>query len=206
VPDPGPEVTLVRHGETEWSKSGQHTGRTDLPLTEEGVEEARAAGQVLKGTVFDLVLTSPLRRARETAELAGLSGATVDGDLREWDYGEFEGLTTPQINERYPDWTIWTGPWPGGETSDQIGARADRAIARCLELAPGTKVAVVAHGHFLRVFGARWLGAPVIAGRWLPLSTAAICRLGWEHDWRALRTWNLTPPGLSASGWGTMGE
>jgi broad specificity phosphatase PhoE len=196
VADPGPEVTLIRHGETEWSKSGQHTGRTDLPLTQEGQAEARAAGRMLAGASFDVVITSPLRRARETAQLAGLPDAVVDDDLREWDYGDFEGLTTPQIHERYPDWTIWDGPWPGGETAAQVAARADRAIARCLEHPPGTQVAVVAHGHFLRVFGARWLGAPVEAGRWLALSTASICRLGWEHDWPTLWAWNLTPPGL----------
>jgi broad specificity phosphatase PhoE len=196
VADRGPEVTLVRHGETEWSKSGQHTGRTDLPLTEEGEVEARAAGRLLSASSFNVVLTSPRQRARETAKLAGLVGAMVDDDLQEWDYGDFEGLTTPQIRQEYPDWTIWDGPWPGGETAEQVGARADRAIARCLEYPPGTHVAVVAHGHFLRVFGARWLGAPVEAGRWLALSTAAICRLGWEHDWPTLWAWNLTPPGL----------
>jgi len=194
----GPEVTLVRHGQTEWSKSGQHTGRTDLPLTEAGVAEARATGRMLESTKFDLVLTSPRQRARVTAELAGLHDPVVDDDLQEWDYGDLEGLTTPQIREKYPDWTIWTGPWPGGETPEQVGARADRAIARCLGEPPGAKIAVVAHGHFLRVFGARWLGASVEAGKGLTLSTAAICRLGWEHDWRTLRTWNYTPAGLEA--------
>jgi broad specificity phosphatase PhoE len=194
--DTGPEVTLVRHGETEWSKSGQHTGRTDLPLTEEGEAEALASAQLLKGIDFDVVLTSPRQRARATAGLVGLSGAVVDDDLQEWDYGDLEGLTTLQIQEQFPAWTIWNGPWPGGETAEQVGARADRVIERCLQLPPGSKVAVVAHGHFLRVLGARWLGAPVTAGRWLALSTAAVCQLGWEHDWRTLRAWNLTPGGL----------
>ena len=186
---------MVRHGETEWSRSGQHTGRTDLPLTAEGEAEARATGRILAGTRFDLVLTSPLRRARDTAELAGLGPAEVDEDLREWDYGEFEGLTTAQIHERYPDWTIWNGPWLGGESAGEIAARADRAVARCREQPSGAKVAVVAHGHFLRVFGARWLGAPVDTGRWLALSTAAICCLGWEHEWPTVRLWNFTPSG-----------
>ncbi len=192
----GPEVTLVRHGQTEWSKNGRHTGRTDLPLTDAGIEEALATGRLLASTTFDLVLTSPRQRARVTAELAGLREAVVDENLQEWDYGELEGLTTAEIQLEYPDWTIWTGPWPGGETAAEIGSRADRAIERCLQWPPGANVAVVAHGHFLRVFGARWLGAPVDAGRGLALSTAAICRLGWEHDWRTVQTWNYTAAGV----------
>lgn len=191
---PRPQLTLLRHGQTAWSRSGQHTSRTDLPLTETGIREARAAGALLAGTHFDLVLSSPRQRAQHTAELAGLGPVTVDDDLQEWDYGELEGLTTPQIQQRYPGWTIWNGPWPGGETAQDVGVRADRVVARCAALPAGSKVAVVAHGHFLRVLGARWVGATVDAGRWLTLSTAAVCHLGWEHDWRAIRVWNLTPP------------
>jgi len=189
----GPEITLVRHGETTWSAGGQHTGRTDLELTEAGEEQARALAAPLAGTTFSLVLSSPLRRARHTAELAGLADIHIDDDLREWDYGELEGLTTAEIQRRYPAWSIWDGPWPGGETSDEVTARADRVLARCRRLPPGSRVAVVAHGHILRVLGARWIGQPAAAGRWLALGTAARCRLGWEHDLPVVSLWNLTP-------------
>jgi broad specificity phosphatase PhoE len=188
---PGPIVTLLRHGETEWSKSGQHTGRTDVPLTETGERQAKEAGAALQGARFDRVLVSPMHRARCTAELAGLGDYEVDDDLREWDYGDFEGKTTAEIQAVYPGWSIWEGPWQGGETADQIKARVDRVAAKLLEAPPGSRVAVVAHGHLLRVLGARWVGAPVSAGKWLALDTAARCRLAWEHDYRVVHRWNL---------------
>ena len=190
----GTEVTLVRHGETEWSRSGKHTGRTDLDLTPAGEARARALAPGLAGQSFDLVLVSPRRRARRTAELAGLHGAVVDDDLAEWDYGELEGQTTDQIRRRWPGWTIWTGPWPGGETPVEVEARADRVVARCLDQGPGSSVALVAHGHILRALGARWIAAPVVSGARLALGTAAVCRLGWEHDQRVLQLWNYVQP------------
>lgn len=187
---PGPIVTLVRHGETEWSRSGQHTGRTDIALTATGERQAKDAGTILAGTSFDSVLVSPMQRARRTAELAGLGDYQVEEDLREWDYGDFEGLTTGEIQERVPGWNIWGGPWPGGETDAQIAGRADRVVAQLLGSPAGYRVAVVAHGHFLRVLGARWVGAPVGFGKYLTLDTAAVCELGWEHDYRVVHRWN----------------
>ena len=189
-----PEVMLVRHGQTEWSQTGQHTGRTDLELLPAGEEQARALAPVLGRVGFDLVLTSPRQRAQRTAELAGLAGGEVDEDLAEWDYGDFEGMTTKEIRAEHPDWSVWHGPWRGGETDAEVAARADRVIARCLKEPTGSKVVLVAHGHILRVLGARWVGAEVQAGRWLTLGTAAVCRLGWEHDYRSLQLWNWTTP------------
>jgi probable phosphoglycerate mutase len=182
----------VRHGETEWSRSGQHTGRTDLELTAEGEAEARRVGAALSGVTFDQVWCSPLRRARRTAELAGLAPYAVTDDLREWDYGELEGLTTPEIQERYPGWSIWDGPWPGGESADEVEARADRLIARILDDAAGVaRLALVGHGHFSRVLSARWVGEPVGSGRWLDLDTATWSELGWSRGARVLRHWNV---------------
>jgi broad specificity phosphatase PhoE len=189
--DPGPDVMLVRHGETEWSRLGQHTGNTDVELTEAGESQAKALAGVLGGRSFDLVLTSPMRRARQTAELADLTPYEIDDDLREWDYGELEGLTSSQIRERYPDWSIWYGPWPGGETPEQVAGRADRVIRRVLRT-PASSVALVAHGHFLRVLAARWLDQPAPSGRLLALDTASVSVLGWEHEAQVLRRWNVT--------------
>jgi broad specificity phosphatase PhoE len=191
--DQGPDVVLVRHGETAWSVSGQHTGRTDLDLTATGEAQAKAASALLGDSHFDLVMTSPMRRARRTAELAGLTPYELDDDLREWDYGDFEGLTSDQIHEEVPGWTIWRGPWPGGETAEDTAARADRVVRRILHLGPGARVAVVAHGHILRVLAARWLGQDVSAGRLLALDTATVSELGWEHDVRVVRRWNVAP-------------
>src|SRR3954452_5634549 len=159
----GPSILLVRHGETEWSRSGQHTGVTDLPLTEAGGRAARAGGERLRGREFALVLTSPLSRARRTCELAGLGerAETVD-DLHEIDYGDYEGLTTPQIREQRPGWDLWRDGSPGGETVAQAGERADRVVARLAD-AEGD-VAVFAHGHILRVLAARWIELPAEAG------------------------------------------
>jgi probable phosphoglycerate mutase len=185
------QIWLVRHGETEWARNGRHTGRTDIPLTETGREQASALARRLAGRPFALVLTSPLARAAETAQLAGFGDrATVDPDLREWDYGAFEGLTTPEIRASYPHWTIWTGPWVDGETADEVGARADRVIARCLDPAVKGDALLFAHGHFLRVLAARWIGLPPTGGGKFALSTATLGLLGWDRANRVIELWN----------------
>ncbi len=189
----GPKVTLLRHGETPWSRGGQHTGRTDVDLTSTGEVQAVRLRAALTPP-YDVVLVSPMRRARRTAALAGLDGYEVDEDLREWDYGSLEGLTTAEIQTKIPGWSIWAGPWPDGETSDAVGARADRVVARLLAVGPGATVACVAHGHILRVLAARWLDAEVAWGRFLALDTATVSELGWEHDYRVVRRWNQPPP------------
>ena len=182
-------IVLVRHGETEWSRSGQHTSRTDLPLIEEGRERAEALGPLLAGWSFSLVLTSPLRRARETCELAGFGGrAEICEDLREWDYGDYEGLTTPQIREQRPDWTLWRDGCPGGEQPDAVGERADRALARLRE-ADGDALAF-AHGHIFRVTAARWIGLPASGGARLALRAGAISVLGHERETEVIQLWN----------------
>jgi broad specificity phosphatase PhoE len=182
-------VVLVRHGETEWSRSGRHTSFTDVPLTEHGRDEARPLADRLAGTSFALVLTSPRRRARETCALAGLADrAEVTDDLCEWDYGEYEGRTMQEIRATDPDWTIFSHGAPGGETAAQVAERADRVIARAC--AAGGPVALFSHGHFLRVLGARWVGLPASGGALLGLDTATLSFLGHEHDERVLRVWN----------------
>jgi len=187
----GPAVLLARHGETEWSVSGQHTGTTDIPLTERGRRHAQLLGPRLAEREFALVLTSPLVRARDTAVLAGLGeGAEVDEDLRELEYGRYEGLTTPEIREGRPDWDLWRDGSPEGETVDEAGARVDRVIARVL--GAGGDVALFAHGHILRVLGARWAELPPAAGAHLALGTAALCDLGFERERRAIWLWNDT--------------
>jgi broad specificity phosphatase PhoE len=183
----GDEVWLVRHGETEWSRDGRHTSTTDLPLTAEGERVVAGVRDRLDGS-FSLVLTSPRRRARETARLAGHPGATVDEDLAEWDYGELEGDTTPEIREAFPDWTIWTGPVPGGETAEQVSARLDRVVTRCR--AADGRVLVFGHGHALRAFAARWLELPVVDGRHLKLDTATVSVLGFERETPVVLRWN----------------
>ena len=183
------EIVLVRHGETEWSLSGQHTSRTDLALTEAGRRRAEDLASVLADRTFALVLCSPLRRARETCELAGFgSAAEICDDLREWDYGEYEGLTTPQIREQNPSWNLWRDGCPGGEAPEQVGQRADRALAR-LRSAPGDALAF-AHGHILRVVCARWLAMEVAAGARFVLGAGAIGVLGFERETEVLRRWN----------------
>jgi len=182
------EVWLVRHGPTEWSTTGRHTSITDLPLLPEGVEAARALRDRLAGESFGLVLTSPLRRARETAALAGFADAEQDPDLIEWRYGDYEGLTALQIRERVPDWTVWSHPSPGGETADQVSERLDRVIER-LRGAEGRALAF-GHGHALRALAARWLGLPVSEGRLLRLDTATVSRLGYERGASVVLTWN----------------
>ena len=188
------EMVLLRHGATEWSRSGKHTGRTDVPLLPEGEEQARALAPLVKEMTFDLVLVSPAQRARRTAELAGLEAYEVDADLWEWDYGGYEGITTPEIRETRPGWYLWRdGVTPGdaehpGESAADVGARADRAIARA-KAADG-RVALVAHGHFLRVLTARWLGLPPTDGRLFKLDTGTYSRLGYEHAEPVVTTWN----------------
>ncbi len=183
------EVVIARHGETEWSKSGQHTGISDIPLTDHGRDEARQIAPVLTQWDFALVLTSPLQRARETCELAGLGDrANVDDGLLEWNYGDYEGKTTAQIREHDPRWLVWDGEIPGGETVGQVGARVDRVIDRAL--AADGPVALFAHGHVLRVLCARWLGQPPTDGRLLALATGTISVLGWEHEYRVIRSFN----------------
>lgn len=179
---------LVRHGETEWSKSGRHTSTTDLPLTEEGVATARKLAERLSGESFDLVLTSPRLRARRTAELAGFGNAEVDPDLIEWNYGDYEGLTTAQIRETVPGWTVWSHPTPGGETPDRVSQRLDRVVRRVAEV-PGD-VLLFGHGHALRALAARWLELDVTEGRHFMLGTATISILGWERGSPALHKWN----------------
>jgi probable phosphoglycerate mutase len=182
-------VVLVRHGETEWSKSGQHTGTTDLPLLPEGEEQARRTGQLLDHRSFALVLVSPLQRARRTCELTGYAEhAEVDDDLLEWRYGEAEGKTTAEMRERYPGWTVWTGPIPGGETIEQVAARADRVVERVL--AAEGDVALFGHGHSLRIFTARWCELDPHEGKRFPLGVASLCELGWEHEYRTVSLWN----------------
>jgi broad specificity phosphatase PhoE len=188
---PTQEVWLVRHAETEWSRSGKHTGRTDVPLTDAGRERARVLGAKLSGHTFALVLVSPLERARETARLAGLGDTCeVREDLLEWDYGDYEGITTAEIRETRPDWYLWRDGVPNGETADEVGARCDRVIEEILG-AEGN-VAVFAHGHVLRALGARWADEPVSFGGRLYLTTGAVCVLGFEREVRVVRRWNAT--------------
>lgn len=184
------ELWLVRHGETEWSASGRHTSRTDLDLTEAGVEAARSVADKLRGTSFARVLSSPLLRARRTAELAGAGSPELVDDLHEWDYGDDEGLTTAQIRKSRPGWTVWRDGPQGGETCAEVGARADRVVE--LVRAVDGPVLAFSHGHFSRVLGARWLGLEVTDGAHLALSTASVSVLGWERDTPAVLHWNHT--------------
>jgi broad specificity phosphatase PhoE len=182
-------IWLVRHGETEWSRTGKHTGRTDIPLTEEGRVIARRLASALIGQSFTRVLSSPLLRARETCELAGL-GATVQlrDSLMEWDYGQFEGKTTPEIHHTHPGWSLWRDGAPAGESIEQMRRRVD-AVVDELHALEGN-VAVFAHGHLLRVLASRWVGLPVDAGRLFALGTASISKLGYERTERVLQLWN----------------
>jgi broad specificity phosphatase PhoE len=188
---PTQEVWLVRHAETEWSRSGRHTGRTDVPLTDAGRQRALELGARLAGQAFALVLVSPLERARETARLAGLGDTCeVREDLLEWDYGDYEGITTAEIRESRPDWYLWRDGVPNGETADEVGARCDRVIEEILGV--DGSVAVFAHGHVLRALGARWVEEPVSFGGRLYLTTGAVSVLGFEREVRVLRSWNAT--------------
>ncbi len=187
-PDDAPEVWLVRHGETEWSRDHKHTSVTDLPLTEYGVQVARALGDRLADATFDLVLTSPRQRASRTAELAGFADAQIEDDLVEWAYGDYEGITTAEIRETVPGWTVWTHPSPGGETAQEVSDRLDRAVAKVR--ANGGRALVFGHGHALRAFAARWIAQPVSDGRHLRLDTATVSVLGYERETPVILRWN----------------
>ena len=194
----------MRHGETAWTLSGAHTGRTDIPLTPAGERQAAEIGRCLAGRRFALVLTSPLSRARETCRLAGYGDvAQIDPNLHEWDYGAYEGHTSAEIRKDVPDWTIWTGPVPQGETIQQVAARARQVIERALSAAAAVPdgqradVALFAHGHLLRVLTACWLGLPPDAGRLFALSTASIGILGYERETRVITQWNFVCCGPS---------
>ncbi|CAA9345088.1 MAG: Fructose-1,6-bisphosphatase, Mycobacterial type SUP1; Sugar phosphatase SUP1 [uncultured Nocardioidaceae bacterium] len=182
------EVWLVRHGETEWSRDGKHTSHTDVELTEPGIEVARELAGRLSDHPFALVLTSPRRRAAHTAELAGFPGAEPDEDLVEWEYGEYEGITTDEIRMTVPGWSVWTHPSPGGEDADQVTARLDRVIARA-HAAEGD-VLVFGHGHALRGLAARWIEQPVEEGRFLKLETATVSVLAYEREHPVILRWN----------------
>jgi len=183
------EIVVVRHGETEWSAAGRHTSHTDLPLTDAGRERARRLREELAGRAFALVLCSPLLRARETCELAGFGEvAVICDDLHEWDYGEYEGLTTPQIRESNPRWNLWRDGCPGGEFPWQVKERADRALSALRE-ADGD-AAAFAHGHILRVLTARWLGMEVDAGARFALAAGGVGVFGYERETEVLARWN----------------
>ena len=188
------QVWLARHGETEWSRDGRHTGVTEVPLTELGRLQAGALRTRLADHRFALVLGSPRSRATETARLAGFGHvAAPDPDLAEWDYGDLEGRRTAEIVADFPGWTIWTGPWPGGETAQQVSDRADRVIARCLAPEVDGDALLFGHGHMLRVLAARWLELPGDSGGMFGLSTGSVSVLGWERDRRIVESWNELP-------------
>jgi broad specificity phosphatase PhoE len=186
------EVVLVRHGETEWSRDGKHTGRTDVPLTDNGRSQAKALGDVLRGWSFAAVWTSPRARATESCRLAGLGDvAVVRDELQEWDYGSYEGRTTVEVREERPGWTLWRDGVPDGETAEEVGARADRVVTELRQL--DGAAAVFSHGHFLRVLTARWLGLDPREGRLFALDTGTIGVLGYERETAIVRLWNQTP-------------
>jgi probable phosphoglycerate mutase len=185
------KVYLLRHGETEWTQSGRHTGLSDVPLTKNGKKEASLLGKSLKKIPFDTILCSPLKRAHDTANIAFPEGnMVIDSDLVEWDYGEYEGLTTKEIQKRDPNWNVFTGDIPGGESKEMVAERADRVLEKVLQLC-GT-VAIVSSGHFSRALGVRWLHLPVSYGQYFVLSTASKSILGFEHGRPAIHCWNDT--------------
>jgi broad specificity phosphatase PhoE len=186
------ELWVVRHGETEWSASGKHTSRTDIPLTDHGRKRAEELREYLKGTKFDAVFVSPMQRARETCEIAGFgTQARVDDGLKEWDYGIYEGKTTAEIRAGVPGWSVWKDAILGGETVEHVGERADAVIARALSAAPsGGKVALFAHAHILRILAARWIGLEARAGSLFALGTGSVSVLGWERETRVVDHWN----------------
>ena len=185
---PAGELWLVRHGETEWSRDGRHTSTTDVPLTDAGVAVATTLAERLADEPFGLVLTSPRQRARRTAELAGFADAHVEPDLVEWDYGDYEGLSTEEIRRTVPGWSVWSHGCPGGESAEQVGRRLDRVVAEAR--AYGGRVLVFGHGHALRVLTARWLGQPAEDGRSYRLDTATVGALGYERESPVLLRWN----------------
>jgi broad specificity phosphatase PhoE len=197
VPDerePG-KIVLVRHGETEWSASGQHTSRTDLSLLDSGRRHAEALAPVLARFTFSLVLSSPMRRALDTCTLAGLGGQVeIDRDLLEWDYGDYEGISTPEIRKTVPGWEVWTHPTPNAETSDDVASRAYRIIARCRPITDrGADVALFGHGHLSRVLAARWLGLPATDGRLFAMNAGSLSILGHERETPVIEMWNYAP-------------
>ena len=193
------ELILLRHGETDWSRDGQHTGRTDVPLTAAGEAAAAALKPVLAGCAICAAFASPMQRALRTAELAGLASVQLDPDLQEWDYGGYEGQTTPQIRVHRPGWYLWRdGVIPGdgdhpGETVQQVGARADAVLARVTPLLAGGDVVLVSHGHLLQVLTARWLRLDPAGGRLFRLGTGTLCTLGTEHGEPVIISWNVPP-------------
>ncbi|SNS64504.1 probable phosphoglycerate mutase [Asanoa hainanensis] len=185
------EIVLVRHGQTEWSLTGKHTSYTDVELTPDGERQAREIGERLAGRSFAAVISSPRLRAVRTAELAGLDVTELDDDLAEWNYGRYEGITSAEIHENHdPKWSLWTDGAPGGEQPEQVGARVDRVIAKAAKLLDQGDVALVAHGHLLRVVGARWIGLGPDGGGLLKLDTATLSELGFEHGQRVIQQWN----------------
>jgi probable phosphoglycerate mutase len=186
------ELWLMRHGETAWSVSGQHTSVTDIPLTERGRERAEELKKFLAGKKFEAVFVSPRSRARETCAIAGYGDvAVVDDNLQEWNYGESEGKTTREMQAIYPGWSVWTSPMTGGESVDEVGARADKVIARAVAAAPdGGAVALFAHGHILRILAARWIELPATGGQRFGLGTGSVSVLGLEHSTRVVDRWN----------------
>ena len=188
----GTELWLIRHGETEWSLSGAHTSRTDIPLTEHGRKRAEELRDYLAGTQFAAVFTSPMQRARETCAIAGFGDvAVVDEGLREWDYGVYEGKTTAEIRAKIPGWSVWKDEIVDGETVEHVGERADGVIERALAAAPsGGRVALFAHAHILRILAARWIGLEADGGRLLVLGTGSVSVLGWERETRVIEAWN----------------
>jgi broad specificity phosphatase PhoE len=186
--EPTGELWVIRHGETEWSRDGLHTSHSELELTASGEEVARRLAGRLEGVQFDLVLSSPRQRTRRTAELAGFTDVQIDEDLTEWDYGEYEGLTTATIRETVPGWTVWSHPSPGGETAQEVSDRLDRVIARVRE--HGGRVLAFSHGHASRALAARWLDQPVQEGRLFKLDTATISVLAYERESPVVARWN----------------
>jgi broad specificity phosphatase PhoE len=188
----GTELWLVRHGETEWSLSGAHTSRTDIPLTAHGRKRAEELRDYLKGTSFNAVFESPMQRAKETCAIAGFGDrAVVENGLKEWDYGVYEGKTTKEIQAEIPGWSVWKNEIVGGETVEHVGERADGVIARALAAAPaGGKVALFAHAHILRILAARWVGLPATGGSLLALGTGSVSVMGWERETRVIANWN----------------
>ena len=184
------EIVLVRHGQTEWSASGRHTSFTDLDLTPEGERQSLHLGELLAGRAFAAVLSSPLRRALDTAELCGLSVTATDDDLLEWNYGAYEGRTTVEIRQERPGWSVWHDDTPGGESAADVGTRADRVLDRVRSMLASGDVALVGHAHQLRVLTARWLGLPPQAGEVFRLETATVSVLGFERETQVLLRWN----------------
>jgi broad specificity phosphatase PhoE len=183
------QLWLIRHGETEWSLSGAHTSKTDIPLTARGEERAAKIRDYLAHRKFDLVLTSPMQRARETCRVAGYGDvAQIEENLREWDYGVYEGRTTAEIRKDQPDWSIWDAPPPQGEPVEHVAARTQQVIDRAGKI--GGEVALFAHAHVLRILAATWLGLPPRAGSLLALGTGSVSTLGFERETRVISTWN----------------